>query len=154
MSVQRRPSELLSIGAVAQRGGFSAPTIRYYESIGLLPRTERVSGRRRYDQSVLDRLDVVRLARAVGLTLDETRELLDGFPPRTPAATRWKRFADQKLAELDAQARRSGRMRSLLGHVPDCDCTDLTACVAAARECAEAEGLVPVMGERNALVGS
>ena len=154
MSVQRRPSDLLSIGAVAQRSGFSAPTLRYYESIGLLPRTERVGGRRRYDQSVLDRLDVVRLAKAVGLTLDETRELLDGFPPRTPAANRWKRFADEKLAELDVQARRIESIRSLLGHLPDCDCTDLTACVAATRERAEAEGLLPVMGERGAVVGS
>ena len=43
----------LSIGEVALRAGLNPSAIRYYERIGLLPDAERVSGQRRYDETVL-----------------------------------------------------------------------------------------------------
>lgn len=128
-----------SIGEVARQTDLSAPTLRYYEQIGLLPPVERVAGKRMYDASALERLEVIKLARSAGLSLDETRELLDGFPPRTPAAARWQRFAQAKLDELAEQARRIEQMRVLLGHLMDCCCDDLVECARAARDCAEIE---------------
>ena len=50
--------------------------IRYYERIGLLPAAERVSGQRRYDDTVLRRLAVIDVAQRAGLSLDEIRELV------------------------------------------------------------------------------
>jgi MerR family redox-sensitive transcriptional activator SoxR len=128
-----------SIGEVAQQTALSAPTLRYYEEIGLLPPVKRVGGRRVYDASVLDRIEVIKLAKSAGLSLGETGELLDGFPPRTPAAPRWQRFARAKLDELADQQRRIERMRALLGHLMDCDCDELGQCARAARGCDEAE---------------
>ena len=46
----------LTIGEVAQRAGVTASTIRYYESIGLLPHPQREHGQRRYDGEVIGRL--------------------------------------------------------------------------------------------------
>jgi MerR family redox-sensitive transcriptional activator SoxR len=37
----------MSIGEVAQRAGVRPSTLRYYESIGVLPTPERENGRRR-----------------------------------------------------------------------------------------------------------
>jgi hypothetical protein len=45
MSNQDRP---MSIGAVAAQAGMRPSSIRYYEQIGLLPRPDRVGGRRVY----------------------------------------------------------------------------------------------------------
>ena len=67
----------MRIGEVAARAGVRVSLIRYYEDVGLLPEPERVSGQRRYDQSVLRRLAVIDVAQRAGLSLDEIRELVE-----------------------------------------------------------------------------
>lgn len=64
------------ISEVAERTGFSPPTIRYYEEIGLVPAPPRLqSGYRVYDDRSLDRLSFISRAKRLGLALDEVREL-------------------------------------------------------------------------------
>ena len=118
----------MSIGEVARRSGVAPSAIRYYESLGLLPAPPRVGGKRRYDESVLDWLAVIALARAAGFTMAETRELVRGFAPGTPPATRWRRLATRKLAEVDALVARAERMRLVLRHALDCECPRLEEC--------------------------
>ncbi len=66
------------IHELAARSGVSAKTIRYYESIGILPPARRLpNGYRVYDQTDLERLKLVRGARQLGLSLEEIREVLD-----------------------------------------------------------------------------
>lgn len=67
----------MRIGEVAGRAGVRVSLIRYYEQIGLLPQPERVSGQRRYDETVLRRLSVIDVAQRAGLSLDEIRELVE-----------------------------------------------------------------------------
>ncbi len=67
----------MRIGELAQRLGLNPKTIRYYESIGLLPQPERTaSGYRTYEQSDEDLLIFIRTAQRLGITLDEVREIL------------------------------------------------------------------------------
>src|ERR1700687_5909751 len=64
------------ISEVAKRTGFSRPTIRYYEEIGLVPAPSRLtSGYRVYDDRSLDRLRFMSRSKGMGLSLDECREL-------------------------------------------------------------------------------
>lgn len=66
----------LKIGVLAARTGTSAPTIRYYEEIGLLPKAgSRVSGQRRYDDNDVKRLTFIRRCRDFGLPIDQVRAL-------------------------------------------------------------------------------
>jgi DNA-binding transcriptional MerR regulator len=76
----------LSIGEVAGRSGVAASTLRYYEDSGLLRPQSRVAGRRRYDQTVLTRLEVIGLCKAAGFSLDEIRVLLADDEPGRPAS--------------------------------------------------------------------
>ncbi len=46
----------LSIGEIAGRAGIRPSAIRYYERVGLLPKPPRARGRRRYDETILDRM--------------------------------------------------------------------------------------------------
>jgi len=63
---------------MARASGTKAPTIRYYEQIGLLSPVERTEGnQRRYDSRARERLMFVRHARELGFSLDAVRELLD-----------------------------------------------------------------------------
>jgi MerR family transcriptional regulator, copper efflux regulator len=65
------------IGELAHRAGLSTKTLRYYETIGVLPEPERTpSGYRDYPAGALDVLGFVRSAQTVGLTLGEIRGIL------------------------------------------------------------------------------
>ena len=67
----------VSIGEAARQSGVKAPTIRYYEQIGLLPAPPRTSGNRRhYDGGELRRLAFIRHARELGFEIDAIRTLL------------------------------------------------------------------------------
>jgi MerR family transcriptional regulator, copper efflux regulator len=66
-----------SIGQVAERTGFSASTLRYYEELGLLvPATRTDAGYRRYDDEALGRLAFIARAKQLGCSLDEITDLL------------------------------------------------------------------------------
>lgn len=53
----------LRISDVAARAGLSAPTIRYYEGVGLLARAPRsATGYRHYDDSTVDELRFIKKA--------------------------------------------------------------------------------------------
>jgi Cu(I)-responsive transcriptional regulator len=69
---------VLAIGNLARLTGVKVPTIRYYESVGLLPKPPRTeSNRRQYDESAVNRLKFIRHARELGFEVDGIRELLD-----------------------------------------------------------------------------
>ena len=66
------------IGELAARSGTTPDTLRYYERLGLLPRAHRTSGGFRvYSAQALDRLRFIKQARALGLTLQEIRSLVN-----------------------------------------------------------------------------
>ena len=67
----------LLIGDVAERTGLSAPTIRYYESIGLLAAPPRsATGYRRYTETTVEELRFIKKAQSLGFSLDEIGEIL------------------------------------------------------------------------------
>lgn len=68
----------ISIGDAAKTSGVKVTTIRYYESIGLMPKPRRVeSGRRVYDQTSVDLLGFIRHARDLGFTVEAIRDLIN-----------------------------------------------------------------------------
>ncbi|HTB17132.1 MAG TPA: MerR family DNA-binding protein [Bryobacteraceae bacterium] len=118
-----------SISEVARRVGLRASAIRYYEEIGILERARRVSGQRRYDETVLYRLAVVRRAQQAGFTLDEIRQLFFGFSQSTPVSQRWKKIAERKIVELDARMEQIQSMRKLLKKLETCcECETVERC--------------------------
>lgn len=65
------------IGDVSKRCGVKPATIRYYESIGLLPAPARTGGNRRtYGTADVQRLAFIRHARELGFDIDAIRQLL------------------------------------------------------------------------------
>lgn len=68
---------LLRIGQLAAASGFKARTLRYYEAVGLLrPATRTASGYRLYGPDAVERLNLVRRARVLGLPLADIRQIL------------------------------------------------------------------------------
>lgn len=68
----------MKIGELAERSGCLVETIRYYERIGLLMPPERaVNNYRTYNERHSERLLFIRHCRALDMTLDEIRTLLN-----------------------------------------------------------------------------
>ena len=67
----------MRIGELADRLGVTTKTIRFYESIGLMPDPDRTpSGYREYSDDDVERLTFIKTAQRLGLTLDEIGEII------------------------------------------------------------------------------
>jgi len=92
----------MRIGQLADRLGITAKTIRYYESIGLLPApARRPSGYRTYDEQDAERLAFVRTAQQFGLRLDAIREILRFRDRNEPPCDFVLGIVRREVAELD-----------------------------------------------------
>jgi DNA-binding transcriptional MerR regulator len=68
----------LKVGAVAKAAGVGAQTLHYYERLGLLPKPRRSEANYRlYSPEAVRRVRFIKKAQALGLTLEETKEILD-----------------------------------------------------------------------------
>ena len=81
--------EELTISEVARRSGVRATTIRYYESINVLPEPRRANGRRRYEPAILDRLAFIHVAQRLGFSLNEIARKPRFALRRTSSAARF-----------------------------------------------------------------
>jgi len=123
----------LRIGQVAERSGLAPSAIRYYEGEGLIPRAPRRSGRRVYDEAILERLGLIDLAQRAGFTVTEIQQLLSGFSGRAAPGARWRAMAQAKLRELEERAAEAERMKDVLRTVMRCRCPTLDDCSRAMR---------------------
>lgn len=117
----------MRIGELARRTSTNTPTIRYYESIGLMRRADRqAGGQRTYDDGDVGRLTFIRRCRDFGFAVEQVRSLVGLVQDRERSCTEARDLAvthlqavRSKLAELRALE------KSIAGFVEDCD----TACV-------------------------
>jgi MerR family transcriptional regulator, copper efflux regulator len=65
------------IGTIAKESGVPIKTIRYYEELGLLKASGRTEGGfRLFDADVLSRLNFIKRAQSLGLSLSEIKDFL------------------------------------------------------------------------------
>jgi DNA-binding transcriptional MerR regulator len=116
----------LRIGEIAAGAGVAPSRIRYYERVGILPEPDRVSGQRRYDRSVLDRLSLIDVGQRAGLSLEDIRELLDAGSE--PISANLRVLAARKLPAVDALIARAEAMREWLKRAEACTCDTVHEC--------------------------
>lgn len=122
-------SKAVTIGAASAQTGIKVPTIRFYESIGLLPSPVRSENNRRsYDEDDLRRLRFIRHARELGFEMDHIRELiaLAGHP--TKSCEDADRIARTHLADIDHKIARLTALRSEVARMTDCKNTQVSDC--------------------------
>jgi DNA-binding transcriptional MerR regulator len=137
------------IAEVARRSGYSPPTLRYYEDIGLLPPAERSdNGYRVYGEATLERLELITRAKQLGCSLEEIAELTRAWESGhcAPVQSRLQAVIGEKIT--DAQARIAEltvltadlrRVAAGLGsHTPDGPCDDRCGCTTTPRTGIEA----------------
>ena len=118
----------LTIGEVARRAGVATSSIRYYESIGLLPEPDRLHGQRRYGTDVLGKLAFIGVAQSAGFKLDEIKELAFGIDAGTDMGGTMREFSSRKLAEVEALLERTKAMKGWLEVAKECGCASPDEC--------------------------
>jgi MerR family copper efflux transcriptional regulator len=130
-----------TIGEVAERSGFSASALRYYEGIGLVePTTRTGAGYRIYDDHTLARLAFIARAKQLGCSLEEITDLVTIWDGDRcgPVQRRFHELVTDKLAAAKGQVVELGAFASQLqtaaeqlsGEPIDGPCSDDCACVA------------------------
>jgi Cu(I)-responsive transcriptional regulator len=120
----------MNIGEAAKRSGVNPKTIRYYESIGLIPTVDRSTGNyRRYGDGEVETLRFIARARSLGFSVEDVGTLLALYRDRKRASAEVKRIAGQHIAEIDRKVEELRAMRKTLAHLmakchgderPDC----------------------------------
>lgn len=128
-----------TIGETAQRSGFTASALRYYEDIGLVPPSTRTAaGYRLYDDEALQRLSFIARAKALGCTLDEIVDLVGIWDGERcgPVQKRFHDLITTKLADtqrhIDELTALADQLRStaevLAGPPTDGACSEECVC--------------------------
>jgi MerR family transcriptional regulator, copper efflux regulator len=122
----------MRIGVLAKAAGVSVPTIRYYESIGLLMPPARQGGQRVYGSDDVKALSLIKHCRDLDFSIDDISDILASVQRRLPCSDT-RTFAEQhllsirkKIAELRAVE------RTVAALVVNCE---TTCCGSAAPDC-------------------
>ncbi len=105
----------MRIGELADHLGINTKTIRFYESIGLLPEPERTpAGYRQYSRTDTERITFVKTAQRLGMSLDEIREILAFRDRGQPPCEYVRTVLDEQVADIDQRIAELVRLREQL----------------------------------------
>lgn len=110
----------MKIGELAKQSGIATSTIRYYESIGLLPAGIRNSnGYRQYTAFSVEQLKMIKFAQSLGFSLEEIPTLRKPNEELDHTAiierlTEKQQEADALIEQLQRKSERIGSLITLL----------------------------------------
>ena len=92
----------MNIGHISELTGVTAKTIRYYESIGLIPEPpRRASGYRDYGDTDVATLRFVSKARKLGFSLKDVTQLLGLWQDRNRSSAEVKAQTARHITEIE-----------------------------------------------------
>lgn len=118
----------LTIGELARQTGKAASSIRYYESIGVLPEPERVGGQRRYGRDAIATIGLIDVSKRAGLTLDEIKGLLETRTDTASAVAHLRQLAVEKLPQMTMLIAETQVRQRWLNEAAECHCPSLDDC--------------------------
>lgn len=104
--MERHSGKVLSAGELARRAGVSADTLRHYERTGVIAAPPRgANGYRLYPLESLARVQLIRRALGVGLTLDDLASVLRSRDRGGIPCKQVRQLAATKLEEVEERLR-------------------------------------------------
>ena len=112
----------LQIGEVAALAGVSVDAVRYYEKRRLLDRAPRSAGGfRLFTPDAVERIQLIKQAQDLGLSLEEVKELLTGVGGASECQ-RVSQLLREKIAEVDERLKKLREFkRTLSRHLAACE---------------------------------
>ncbi|MFQ5764591.1 MAG: Cu(I)-responsive transcriptional regulator [Rhodospirillales bacterium] len=110
----------MNIGTAASESGVTAKTIRYYESIGLIPPATRAeNGYRHYTAFDIETLKFVQHARRLGFSVRDVGALLGLWRDKDRSSADVKALALRHIAEVDRRIAELDSIRRTLVDLTD-----------------------------------
>lgn len=126
---RKAPTDMLTIGEVAERVGIATSAVRFYEQEGLITSTRTAGNQRRYPRHVLRRLSIINYAKRLGIPLTEVADVFAKLPPdRMPSKRDWTRISQRWADLLDERRRRLDALQAELSTCIGCGCLSLNTC--------------------------
>jgi len=94
------------IGELSKRTGFSHDTIRFYEKKGLIVvnrKERRDNNYKEYPEAVYERLMLIKTVKALGFTLNETDEFIQGWGNEDASCSNLTSHLTDKINRVDEQ---------------------------------------------------
>lgn len=111
----------MNIGQVAKLSDVSAKTIRYYESIGLIPKAARgENGYRDYSERDVEILRFIKRSRNLGFSVEDVSNLLDLWQNKQRASADVKAVALKHIEEVENRIQELVSIRDTLKTLTEC----------------------------------
>lgn len=109
------------IGELAERSGCLVETVRYYERIGLLPEPVRAANNyRAYSDEHAERLQFIRHCRALDMSIDEIRELVEIRSRPESTCTGVNELLDRHIGHITERIEALRALEVQLRHLRSC----------------------------------
>jgi DNA-binding transcriptional MerR regulator len=106
----------LKVGAVAKAAGVGVQTLHYYERLGLLPKPRRSAANYRlYSPEAIRRVQFIKKAQAIGMTLEETKQILDLKEHGRAPCGKVAELGEKHLREIEVRLTQLRAYRRALG---------------------------------------
>ncbi len=109
------------ISELSKKTGVSIHTIRFYENKGLIEATSdkniKTNKYKKYDESHIEKITVIKEAQEVGFTLSEIKTLLDNWYGGKSTKEEQLEFFSAKITEVNAKINQLKQARKRLEEV-------------------------------------
>lgn len=111
----------MNISKVAKLTGISAKTIRYYESIDLMPEPMRAdNGYRDYSDKDVEILKFIQSARKMGFALKDVANLLQLWQDKNRASRDVRELAERHIEDVENRILELQNIRDTLKNLVEC----------------------------------
>lgn len=106
------------INELSKRTGLSIHTLRYYENYGLFKGVSdekvKTNNYKHYDESLVEKIELIKEAKEIGFTLSEIKGLLDSWFNKRLSIGKKVDVLNAKIKEIDAKISQLKQVRKFL----------------------------------------
>lgn len=109
---------VMLINELSKRTGLSIHTLRYYENYGLFrgmtDEKVKTNNYKQYDDSLVEKIELIKEAKEIGFTLSEIKGLLDSWFNKKLSIDKKVEVLNSKINEIDTKIRQLKQVRKFL----------------------------------------
>ncbi len=106
------------INELSKQTGLSIHTLRYYENYGLFKGVSeekvKTNNYKNYDESLVEKIELIKGAKEVGFTLSEIKQLLDGWYSKRLSIEKKIEIVNTKVNEVDSKIHQLKQVKKFL----------------------------------------
>jgi len=106
------------INELSKRTGVPIATLRYYENYGLFKGVSnekvKTNNYKEYDESIIEKMEMIKGAKEAGFTLSEIKKLLESWFNKRLSIDKKVEVVNNKITEIDLKIHQLNEVRKLL----------------------------------------